>query len=393
MKIAMIIEAWHPIWGGGQKVAYEISKRLSENYNIKVDLFVMNLAGKQENFVENINNKFRVIYVGKKRNWTFKDRIFWLFDLVNIIRKFHKKHKYNLIYAHSTLPGLPGKLLSKWLKIPVVFHVHGSSVEVLEKMYGKGLKTKILKFLNIFIQRMIKYDLEITVDRKFLEYKNVNKPVYIPNGVDVERFEKFFYLKEYKINRNFQILFVGRFDRIKGVHILLQSINLLKNFLRKKNVIIKLIGYGYEEKFFKNFAKRLKLEDIVFFKGKLFGEELIKEYMLSDLFVLPSLSEGFPLTILEAWAAKLPVLVSNVGEIPFIVKDGYNGFLVNPGDVNDLTEKLRLILDMDKDYLKKIGERGYNLVKKNYDWDKIVEKIYFYSNILKYKRNFHGKRT
>ncbi len=370
----MIIEAWHPIWGGGQKVAYEISKRLSENYNIKVDLFVMNLAGKQENFVENINNKFRVIYVGKKRNWTFKDRIFWLLDLVNIVRKFHKKYEYNLIYAHSTLPGLPGKLLSKWLRIPVVFHVHGSSVETLEKMYGKGLKTKILKFLNIFIQRMIKYDLEITVDRKFLEYKNVNKPIYIPNGVDIEKFDE---IKVSKSEDIFKILFVGRLHPQKGLKYLIEAAKtLFKNKYININYRFIIIGDGEEKSILKELVKRYGLEDIFIFKGYLSGYKLIKEYKSSHLFILPSLYEGFPLTILEAWAAKLPVLVSNVGEIPFIVKEGYNGFLVNPSDVNDLTEKLRLILDMDKTYLKKIGENGYNLVKNNYDWNIITGNIF-----------------
>lgn len=68
MRIAMIIEAWKPIWGGGQAVAYEIGKRLSENYDVKIDLFVMNLVGYEGDNIEQINGNFRIIHVGKKKD-------------------------------------------------------------------------------------------------------------------------------------------------------------------------------------------------------------------------------------------------------------------------------------------------------------------------------------
>ena len=90
MRMAMIIEAWKPIWGGGQAVAYEIGKRLSKDYGVKVDLFVMNLVGYEGDYIEQINENFRIIHVGKKRKWCFKDRIIWMFELINEILKYHK---------------------------------------------------------------------------------------------------------------------------------------------------------------------------------------------------------------------------------------------------------------------------------------------------------------
>ena len=112
------------------------------------------------------------------------------------------------------------------------------------------------------------------------------------------------------------------------------------------------------------------------FKGKLYGETLIKEYKSSHLFVLPSLYEGMPLTLLEAWASKLPVLVTKVGENPFIVKEGINGWLVKPADLKNLAKKIKRVINMDRNKLRAIGERNYKEVEKKYDWDKIITTLY-----------------
>jgi glycosyltransferase involved in cell wall biosynthesis len=88
------------------------------------------------------------------------------------------------------------------------------------------------------------------------------------------------------------------------------------------------------------------------------------------------LSEGFPLTVLEAWACKLPVLTTSVGELPYVIKEDYNGWLVNPNNPDELAEKLKYILNLNKTKLSTIGENGHNLVKEKYNWDTIIENIY-----------------
>ena len=229
MKIAMIIEAWKPIWAGGQAVAYEISKRLSENYGWDIDLFVMNLGGRK---IEKINHKFKVFRVGKKRKFSFFHRLLWQLEVYKEIKRRHASKKYDLIYAHANLPGLIGKLLSIKLGIPVVYQVHGSGIEAMQKMYGKGPKSWILYLIESILQRRINYDLEITVDRKFLEYKNKNNPVYLPNGVDVEKFDK---VKTRKEKKFFKILFVGRLHPQKGLIYLVESAKLIKKELEEKD--------------------------------------------------------------------------------------------------------------------------------------------------------------
>ena len=378
MKIAMILEAWKPIWGGGQVVTYEISKRLSRNYDIKIDLFVMNLNEYNGPEIEEINNNFRIFHTGKKREWNFKDRTLWMLDLIKKVQKENKIEKYDLIHAHSNLPGLPCKILSKILNIPVIYQVHGTGTEVMQEMYGHGLKSKILNSLEIFLHRKIKYDLEITVDQKFTHYKNVNNPIYIPNGVDLSKFDDYPNKKE----EYFKILFVGRIHPQKGLIILLNVINELKNILREKNVQIVIIGDGKQKENLLKEIRKLEIKDLFEFKGEKHGEDLIKEYKSSDIFILPSLYEGFPLTVLEAWASKIPVLTSDVGELPYIIQNDYNGWVFENKNTEDLKEKILISINK-KEKLSEMGLNGYNQVLEKYDWNIIISKYFeFYNELI-----------
>ncbi|BAP61377.1 putative glycosyl transferase [Methanococcus maripaludis KA1] len=374
MKIAMIIEAWTPIWGGGQAVAFELSKKLTENHPCNVDLFVMDLDKNRNLKTEQISKNFQIIYTGSKKRWTITDRIFWIFELILEILKKNKKEKYDLIYAHANLPGLPAKLISFLLKIPVVYQVHGSGIDSITTMYGTTWKSKFLKFFESFLQKWIKYDLEFTVDKKFIESKNINTPIFIPNGVDVNRFDSI--SKSQNFEKKFKILFVGRLHPQKGLNVLIDTVNQIQTILRNKNCKVTIVGGGYEKDELLNKVNSKGLDDIFEFVGKKYGNELVLEYKSSNLFVLPSYYEGFPLVILEAWASKLPVLVTSVGENPEIIDENIDGWLVDPGNTEELIKKFKLILSINTEELEKIGYAGYSKVKKNYSWDAISEKLY-----------------
>jgi len=79
---------------------------------------------------------------------------------------------------------------------------------------------------------------------------------------------------------------------------------------------------------YKKLIEKYKLEKYFVFKGKLFGDDLISEYKRNHVFVLPSLAEGQPLTLLEAMASKLPVIVTDVGDNSYFVKNHENGYIL-----------------------------------------------------------------
>ncbi len=339
MRVAVLIDAWLPFLGGGQKAVLEITKVLKKNYEIKFVIF---------------HSFSKIIFF----------RFLWAFFVIPQLIFYHFFiEKFDLIDARAFIAGLPGKALSLILKIPVVYTVNGCGN--LDRS-NKGLSAWLERILLL----KIRYDQQISDSEHFLKYKGVNQNknvVIIPNGVDIGKFES---LKVEKSNR-FTIVYVGRLAEIKGLLYLLKAIKRIKE--KRDNFLLKIIGQGEEEKRLKDYVKKKNLGKWVNFLGKIKGKRLIKEYESSHLFVLPSLAEGQPITLLEAWAAKLPVVVSRVGSLPYFVNKE-NGYLVEAK--NDKKLAKIILKAMENRNLAQMGKNGHLLVKKNYSWVKAA-KSYF----------------
>jgi len=313
MKILILIDAWLPFVGGAQIQIQNLKRILEENYDCKY-------------------------YILHSPSANILIRFLWFFWVIPQAIFLNLKNNFDIIHAHAYWPGIPAKVLSFLLRIPVVFTVHGSNLLDLKAKSPRALLEK-------FILTRIKYDRVISVASNFLNYQNVNKEIkVIPNGVAIEEFDQI----KVKKPKDFQILFVGREDPVKGLKYLKEAFKIVeKEFPQTK---LKIISQGWDR------------------------IELIKEYKKSHLFVLPSLSEGQPLTLLEAWASKLPVVVTKVGDNPLMVKNGVNGFLVEPKNVQSLADKIIKVLKDNKREL--MGEKGYCLVKQKYSWPKCAQKVY-----------------
>lgn len=115
-----------------------------------------------------------------------------------------------------------------------------------------------------------------------------------------------------------------------------------------------------------DYVKQECLQDIVNIRDEVFGEEKLRLFSESDIFVLPSYGEGMPMVVLEAMGAGLPLIVSAVGAIPEFIKEGRNGLFVRPGDVPQLADKI-LLLVQDASLRKAMGEANLDLIKYNLD--------------------------
>lgn len=353
MKVAVVIDTWFPFIGGGQITAWELSKRLS-TMSIKIDIITRNCGSHKEN----INKNLRVIKLGKKSNPD--DNISRIVFLINSFFYILKKD-YNLIHGHAFLSGFTLFFLKIFKKVPVIYHVHGTSI-------GTDFKSAISLFIEKILLTKITYNAEVTVSRDFSEISNVNKNIfYIPNGIDTKPFDRI-KVKKY---REKTILFVGRLHAQKNLYSLIYSFSSVV----KKNSDLRLliVGDGPEKPGIVRLIKSLKLEKKIIIKGTLYGKDLIKVYKSSHIFILPSIYEGFPLSLLEAWSAKLPVIVSETGDCKYLVINKVNGFLIkNPN-------KERIIFNI-KNALKSknlqvLGENGYKLTKANYTWEKSANRI------------------
>jgi len=108
-----------------------------------------------------------------------------------------------------------------------------------------------------------------------------------------------------------------------------------------------------------------------------FSAEPEKYLSQANLFVLPSLSEGFGIAVLEAMQMGIPCLCSNVGGIPEFVSDNKNGWLFNPNAENELLNKLNSIIQLPRDQVKKIGDAAAHFVANRFSEKEYVEKLEF----------------
>lgn len=272
--------------------------------------------------------------------------------------------------AHSHAPDL-GFILSfacRVYKIPIINTCHG--ITFPDKHYSFIKRKTEELFLKYGGFKKI-----ITVDKNSLndfEKLKINNVVYLPNGVDLDQFQN----KRYKENSKTIFLFVGRIETDKGLKYLIHAVNELKNTNKKFEVW--LIGVGLDQDYFKKLVINLNLTGYIKFLGKKSRDDTLDYFRRSDVFILPSLHEGFPLTLLEAWAAELPVIITKVGVIPTICINKENALVIPTRSSKKIAEAM-LILIKDRKLRKKWGKSGRELIKGNYNWGKIaegIEKVY-----------------
>src|SRR3989344_1138092 len=368
MKIAVVIDTWFPAIGGGQINAWEISKRITKSGH-KIDIITRSNGGYKGEKVRNLN----VVQIGSTS--TPDDNFSRMFFLIRAFFLIRRKN-YDVIHLQAFLPGLLAPFIRYFLKKPTIFTVHGT------RMFEKNPKCSFGFWLEKIILTKIKYDLVISVTQAFKKIRNINKQSFslskniqvIPNGIDIKKFEN---IKVKKAPYP-KILWVGRFDKVKRVEDLIKAI---ENVIEKiPNAKLTLVGYGYEEEKLKKLTKKLKLEGHVIFAGKKIDDDLIREYKSSHLFILPSASEGQPITLLEAMACGLPIIATKTGGIPEIIKDNVNGLLVPPNGDNDLANAIIWCLTNKNDF----GKKGHSKVAKMDSWDEIANKtLSVYRNVTK----------
>jgi glycosyltransferase involved in cell wall biosynthesis len=212
-----------------------------------------------------------------------------------------------------------------------------------------------------------------------------NKIEIIPNGVDTEMFNPSFVNGEHfrqkcRINEEKVVLFVGRLTSQKGLEYLMEAMPLVTREI--PNVKLVIAGEGPLKNFLTELCRKLKISSNVIFLGSLLHDDMPRLFAISDVFVLPSLSESFPNALLEAMAMKKAVVVTKVGVAPEILKNRDTGVLIEPGKSDELAREIVQILSND-DLAKHIGKKARKLVQVKFSWDRVVEQtLMLYEKVL-----------
>lgn len=275
----------------------------------------------------------------------------------------------SIIHANWIYPsGHLAFLLSKKYKIPFSVSLLGTDVHKLKKgtKYWKVAKRIVEKADVVtsvsqeLIDRCVNMDISIPVE----------KTIILDNIYDTNKFKIFpknELRQKYSFNENEKIyFFVGGLVEIKNVDILIQAFNLLDD----KNSRLLIAGDGPDKLVLEQIVKKINLVDRVQFLGNLNEDKLIAFYNLSDILCLPSKNEGTPNVIIEALLCGLPIVATNVGGIPQLIKIGVNGFLVEPNNIDSLAEYLKVSSSTkwDRKKLRNSAERFFpDNVKHSYD--------------------------
>lgn len=187
------------------------------------------------------------------------------------------------------------------------------------------------------------------------------------------------------------ILSVGRLERNKGYHILIDALTRLRERLPSRWRWL-LVGEGKERRALERQAQRAGIIHHVTFVGRLSDAELHNLYEEVDLVVHPTLYEGSSLVTLEALIHRRPIVASAAGGIPDKVFNGRNGYLARPGDADDLASRIRLALEQ-RDRWATWGAESVRLVRETFDWPVVARRTkQEYEGMVGARREARGAR-
>ena len=308
--------------------------------------------------------------------WFFLPKIFLSLAVFSKARSLLKENDYKLVHAFqaSGAAGAGWLLKFSYPRLPFM----------ITMQEGKNLERQC--FLINFFRRLIikKADRATAISRYLSDYilkvrKDLSVEI-IPNGVDLENFSRQFSYGELIGLENKLgikpdekvIVSVSRLVRKNGLDLLLRALAILKNSDPDRRSKLLLIGQGREERNLRRLAGGLDVREGIIFGGEIGNENLPRYFGMSDVFVRPSRSEGLGTAFLEAMAAGVPVIGTQVGGVPDFLEDRKTGLFCTDSP-EDIASKINLILE-DETLRREIIKNARLLVEEKYDWNKIAEK-------------------
>lgn len=313
-----------------------------------------------------------------------------------------KVHRIPTFYVPKTVYPMTPKLVPMLLKEnPDVIHAHGyqfftsDAAAIVSKIKRKPLILTLHGFPRGFTKLTHKTYFHLigkktlTAAEKIIAVSNAVAHEFkaigvqeeqismIPNGINLEEFKHMPDGKNFKKRVNIKenermALSIGRLEEVKGFHHLIMALARV----REKTAPIKLVIAGPEFNYGQQLRKLVaetKMEDKVIFYGPVSGREKLEALAATDVVIISSIYEGFSIFLLEAMAAGKPIIATKTGVAQELIKHGKNGFLINPDNVEELSEKIIEILNNNQTS-SLIGQESRNTVRA-FDWEKIAEQV------------------
>ena len=370
-------------WGGSPDVLRVLCLKLDPDiYELEVFVgLTSHPTGKTNSFFDDFKDKITFIPELKREinfwnDWT----AFW-----KLLRMF-KKAKFDIVHTHTAKAGALGRLAGCLAGVPVIIHTpHGHNFYGYFNPFFSRLVIWIERILTGFTDRVVALtELE---KNDYLKFKVANKEklVLVYMGLELGSFlpENTVKIKE---NLNIQndekvIGYVGRLEPIKGPQFFVEAARLCSenNFLQR----FILVGEGSLRKELEEKVSSWGLKEKILFLG--WRDDIADIMSILDILVLPSLNEAVGIVLLEAQSLGIPVVASEVGGIPEMIRDKQTGILVLPGAAASIALTINNLLS-DPERLRSMSAAGKNWVKDRFKAEEMVSKISaLYQELLKEK--------
>jgi glycosyltransferase involved in cell wall biosynthesis len=305
--------------------------------------------------------------------------------VIDLHRLMKKKH-IHLVRTHRYRSNLYGRLAAFLTGVPVIV----ASVHDNYRKDKRPVRRVINRILSKITDKIVAVSEEVKKD--IIQYDKIepSKVVVIPNGIDTEKFNpKGNYAdirKEFSIKEDTIVAgFIGRIVPAKGLEYLIDSIPHVKGEFN--NIKLLIVGEGSLVKRLREQAKEKKVYDSIIFAGR--RRDIPDILSCIDVFVMPSIAEGLPNALLEAMAMAKPIIATEVGGIPEVIKNRFNGILVPPRDIRALATAIKELTG-NAQVAAKMGQAARDLVLDNFSIKLIAQRWQtLYLSLLKEKGVMH----
>jgi len=339
---------------GGEVYDREILTRLA-SLDIKVEVILP--AGLPHPWTPNLSFMHPPLRRGYR--WFVSNPVF-----VPYIGRAYRRQPFDLLRVHSLRFTGPAALAARRLyrlPVPVVAHHH----HVDRDFWTDQLERRVVQRCDLvitvsqFARQQLISELRAPAERIEVVYNGVD-PAYEP-GLRDERLAA-----RYGVGDQRVLLYLGSLKPRKNLGVLLRALRMLLQ--ERDDVCLLLAGRGESEGALRQQAEDLGVEKAVRFVGFVPEAEKVAHYNLSDVFVHPSLLEGFGLAAAEAMACARPVVASRAGALPEVVIDGETGLTCDPGEPTEFAQAILRLLE-ERSLADAMGRAGRERVKRLFQWD------------------------
>ena len=294
----------------------------------------------------------------------------------NIVHSLLKNGSFDIVHTHGYFADIVGIPVSRWLGIPVVTTCHG--------YIGSSNKISFLNTYNVADQAIVRFSNRIIAVSESLrdiltgrgireeKIRVVRNSVNVEDRPSQEERERALIREELNISEEDCLIgFIGRLSHEKGFRYLLEAATLL----RKESIPVKLLvlGEGPQLGELVDRSRKQGLNGWCHFLG--FQKDIHRWIPAMDVFVLSSLTEGTPMALLEVMSHGKPVVATNVGGVPQIIRNGINGMLVPPGDAHAIRSAILDIIS-DPGFRRRLNEESLKTVRTQFNLKNWMEEIY-----------------